>query len=118
MGEWPPDNTATFLPAAIFTTACTSCADLGIAITLGHCFMAKFQQSSRAPRYAAGSASCGVKTGQGSLSSPVAFSAWSTAEGKSLLLASRGPYRGKKIGVSGEGAMEFVAVLTEWEEAE
>ena len=35
MGEWPPESTATFFPAASLTTDMTSFAVVGIAITAG-----------------------------------------------------------------------------------
>jgi hypothetical protein len=50
IGEWPPESTATFFPAASLTTATTSCAVVGIAITAGQSLTLLFQQSSRALR--------------------------------------------------------------------
>ena len=97
MGEWPPESTATFCPAASLTTACTSCTVVGIAITLGQSLTLLFQQSSRALRYADGSLSCGVKNLHGSASVPVALDDSSTLDGTASV-GSRGPL----IGIVGD----------------
>ena len=94
MGEWPPESTATFLPAASLTHVITSSFVDGIAITDGQSLTLLFQQSSRALRYPLGSASCGVKALHGSPSMAAALVSSTPAGTTTLVGTSRGPLMG------------------------
>ena len=58
-----------------------------------------FQQSSRADKYAVGSASCGLKALHGSASMPVALAASSTLVG---IFTLAGTARGPLMGICGD----------------